>query len=144
MTIAVGTTHAGKLGLVKGHYLAAALTAAVLLGTIVGVGAWQAIGTGTAEKAAPAAGAVFVPRDVEPASTFYIVADGAQAQNVMRGADDAALIRAAGGTSEQIDDIHVLVASDRAQLDMMLIDIASANEIRVQDGLLPMPVVDLR
>jgi hypothetical protein len=144
MTIAVGTKHTGKWELVRGHYLAAALGAAVLVGTLVGVGAWQAIGDSTAEKPAPATGAVYVSRDVEPTPTFYIVADEAQAQKVLRGEDDAAQMRAAGGNFEQVDDVQVLVANDMAQLDMMLIDIANANNIRGQDGLRLMPVIDLR
>jgi len=144
MTIAVGTRHTRKWEPVKGHYLAAALGAAVLLGTLVGIGAWQAIGTGTAEKPALPAGAVYLPRNAEPTSTFYIVADEAQAQKVLRGEDDAAQMRAAGANFEQVDDIHVLVANDEAQLEMFLADIANANSIRAQDGLRLMPVVDLR
>jgi hypothetical protein len=87
---------------------------------------------------------VFVPRSVEPALTIYIVADEAQAQKVLRGEDDAAQMRAASGDFAQAGDVDVLVANDQALFERTLGDIATANDIRAQTGLPPMPVVDLR
>ena len=144
MTIAVGTRHTRKWEFVKGHFLAAAFGAAVLLGTFVGVGAWQAIGSGTAEKTALPAGAVYVPRNVEPTLTYYIVADEAQAQKVLSAEDAAAQIRAAGGDFEQADDIYVLVANDASDLARMQLGLLDLNRIRVDQGLSEIQVVDLR
>ena len=135
MTIAVGTRHTRKWEFVKGHYLAAALGAAVLMGTLVGVGAWQAIGTGTAEKTALPTWAVQVPRNVDPTLTYYIVADEAQAQKVRWEVDEAAYIRAAGGDFEQADDIYVLVANDASELARTQLGLLDLNRIRVDQGL---------
>ncbi len=136
-TIAKPDTGRGlRLGLLAA---ALTLTAAVAIGLV----AWQAT-TGDTAKPLPGADARALPAHSEPAPVFYIVRDEEQAARVQATEDEAAWIRYQGGDVQPVGSVGVVVADKQLPLALMLLEISTANEIRVLEGLAPMPVIDLR
>jgi hypothetical protein len=123
------------------HLLAVAAGATAVLGLLVALGAWQAFGGSTASKPAQAVPAVHATTTSDAPMRIYIAADDAQRAKVLVEEDEAALMRYASGDTEPVA-VDVIVAGPH--LKEALLDIATANDIRGQQGLAPMPVVDLR
>jgi hypothetical protein len=129
--------------LVHRHLLEAAI-AALVLGLLLGVGVWQTLGRNPAEEPVPT---VALARTTEPAEVpirVYIVVDEAQKEKVLLAEDDAASVRFASGELEANADFDIVVAANNPGLDALLLDLANANDIRIQQGLAPMSVIDLR
>jgi hypothetical protein len=119
---------------------------ALVLLVAAGVVLWQltqddeATGPTEAVGTTPAAPAI-AARD-QPASTYVLVADQAQADAIQRGLDDSDAIRAAQGDAPLTAEV-VLLPSAEAETAFWLA-MAEQETIRGGLGLAPVTVVDLR
>jgi len=146
MTMTVGTTRTEKREFGKGHYLAAALGATVLLGTLVGVGAWQAGGSDAqGTVSAPHRGvAVSTARD-DVSVINYLVASQSQADFIARGEEESAAIRGQSGIDDESQyEVQVWIANDDASQNFAMQGIMDANAVRIEKGLAETALVDLR
>ena len=143
----VGTTQAGKREFVKGHYLAADFGTALLVATIVGVGAWQASGSDAqGTVSAPHRGAAVASTRDDVSVINYLVASQAQAEFIARGEYEAATIRAQSGIDdgEPQDEVQVWIVNDEASLAFAMRGFMDANAVRIENGLAETALVDLR
>jgi len=147
MTMTVGTTQTGKREFVKGHYLAAALGATLLAATLVGVGAWQAVGSGGGGAVSTPSRGAAVSRTRDDVNVInYLVASQAQAEFIARGEYEAATIRAQSGIDdgEPQDEVQVWIVNDEASLAFAMRGFMDANAVRIENGLAETALVDLR
>ena len=131
----------------RAHYLGAAFAAALLVATLVGVGAWQAVGSGGGGAVSTPSRGAAVSRTRDDVNVInYLVASQAQAEFIARGEYEAATIRAQSGIDdgEPQDEVQVWIVNDEASLAFAMRGFMDANAVRIENGLAETALVDLR
>ena len=146
MTMTVGTTQTEKQEFGKGHYLAAAFGTALLVATIVGVGAWQASGSDAqGTVSAPHRGVAVASTRDDVSVTNYLVASQSQADFIARGEEESAAIRGQSGIDDESQyEVLVWIVNDEASLAFAMQGFMDANAVRIENGLAETALVDLR
>ena len=130
------------------RFLTAAAGAALALGAVTGIGAWQASrdgGTRTTEQhvaSAPTPVQRVVGRAIDTAPTYYLVGSAAQAQAAGAALEEANAVRATAGEPSLAGQVETLQS---AEAEARLLEaIADADTIRYGLGIPPVRVIDLR
>jgi len=142
MSTAIGTRTFGGWKRYTEQHLRVALAGAIALAAVAGVGAWQAMDSGSnAVTSTPRRAFTNLAKD-EPNLTYLIVGSEAQAERVLLGEADAAAIRAPNGDKSTGEKVEVLVApAGDANRIPAIIDL---NNTRAALGLPEAQVKDLR